>query len=91
MHSKILFVLATGLFAFAVSGCETPYQRERVLRSVRVEYGMSDGDIERGKRDWEMDSSYVAISFAPFAGIGGPDRVVVQATHAAHECGGAAK
>jgi hypothetical protein len=87
LHTKLLLVIAAALFAFAHAGCETPYQRERVLRSVRVEYGLTDADINRGKRDWGMDGSYVALSFAPFAGIGGPDRVIVEATHAAAEAG----
>lgn len=76
-HSKILFTLAAALFAFAASGCETPRQRQMILASFRVEAGSGSGDIDRGKRDWSEDSSWVAFSIAPFAGLEPPREVVV--------------
>ena len=82
----LLGFVVVGLCFFA-AGCETPYQRERVLRSVRIEYGIGAGTSERGNgsKEFDEESQWAAVSFAPFAGIGGPDRVIVEATHAACE------
>jgi hypothetical protein len=84
LHSALLYALAVSLFALAVSGCETPRQRQMVLASFRVEAGTSDGELNRGKRDWGMDSNWIGFSFAPFAGLEPPREVYVLATHAAH-------
>lgn len=81
----VLGIVMIGMCFFA-AGCETVYQRERVLRSVRVEFGVSSGYAERGTgKDFDEESTWAAVSVAPFAGVGGPDRVIVEATHAAAE------
>jgi hypothetical protein len=81
-HLVVLGLVLIALIG-VVAGCETPYQRERVLRSVRVETGWSDGFAERGNKHLDEESTYFAVSFAPFAGVGSPDQViVVPATHA---------
>jgi hypothetical protein len=80
---SFLYLIVTALVMF-VASCETPYQRERVLRSVRLEYGVGVGTNERGNgsKEFDQESQWAAISIAPFAGYGGPDHVIVVATHA---------
>lgn len=73
-----LFALAAAFCCLQwLSGCETPAQRARVLASVRVEVGEGTGGLEAGKRNYDTDAQWVAVSWAPFAGLAPPTHVVV--------------
>lgn len=62
--------LVLGLVSCGASG-------KRVLRSTRIEFGMGDGRLGGGdRRDLDVDSSWVALSFAPLESIE-PDPVQV--------------
>lgn len=67
IHTRILVVLAAAFFAFAVSGCRSQDQWRAAAASLRMEYGVGSGDIERGKRDWDAESTWLAFSVQPFA------------------------
>lgn len=82
LHSAILYAVALALFCFAVASCQGSAGGggQRVLRSVRIETGHSDGNYDDRKGGGnDIDSTYVGFSFEPFAWVEpAPTRVIVE-------------
>jgi len=61
-------VLAILLLAWAISGCTNPRHFEPAIYSTRIEVGVGTGNQDRlGKRSWDSDSEWIALSWSPFA------------------------
>jgi len=64
--SAVIAVCVAGLLSFCM-GCTTREQWMAGAASFRLEYGMTNGKLERGAKDLDNDSSYIAGSLQPLA------------------------
>jgi hypothetical protein len=62
----ILLWLVAALLAFA-TGCKSDYQWRAAAASMRVEYGTGTGEIDKSKRDWDTQGTWLAFSIQPLA------------------------